>query len=270
MMDTLFTTPHGVVPLEVRCAMLAETGWRCAYLTCWSDAAWEDASRFARVAAEHGLVWSGAYVMLDPSRDARHPPNARVLDLLDADACPETLEVALRASDWSLSAGDADGDAAALAWMARLARRADERGVRLALYPHAGFWLERHEHAVRLLQEAASPTWGLCFAAYHWYALGGCDLEEPRRWADRVVSANVCGVRREGSVVRVAPLDAGEMDVGAVVGALRAGGFGGRLGVQGYGLHGDPVAHLERSRSTLAALEARAERWPAWSRRQPA
>jgi sugar phosphate isomerase/epimerase len=48
---------------------------------------------------------------------------------------------------------DEAGDDEALAILRDIAERAQEKNLKVALYPHTGFWLERVQDAVRLARE---------------------------------------------------------------------------------------------------------------------
>ena len=61
----------------------------------------------------------------------------------------------------------ATGEAEALAVLAAVADFADVLGATVALYPHAGFWVERTDHAVQLAKRVNRPNVGVSFNLCH-------------------------------------------------------------------------------------------------------
>ena len=54
---------------------------------------------------------------------------------------------------------------------------AEEAQVRIALYPHAGFWVERVEDAVRLAARVDRKNLGVTFNLCHWLKVDGRNLD---------------------------------------------------------------------------------------------
>ena len=51
-------------------------------------------------------------------------------------------------------------------------------GVRVALYPHTGFWVERVDDGTRLARAVDRPNLGTTFNLCHWLKVDGQDLEK--------------------------------------------------------------------------------------------
>ena len=84
--------------------------------------------------------------------------------------------------------------------------------------------------------------------------------------------ANLCGSRRLGTggagtglPATIEPLDEGELDNFAVLGAPRAVGYAGPIGVQGYSVGGDAYAKLRRSLAALHDMQRRLDAHPDWA-----
>jgi sugar phosphate isomerase/epimerase len=248
-MDTGFYSRIGSYPPEVRCAMLAALGYDATYLTLWSERAWTDLSTVDAEARRHGLDVAAVNVTVDLDEDP-----GRVLELLSSG---RTVEVAVKNSA---------GDAAALRFLERALAAGEGR---ILLYPHTFYWLERVTDAVRLCAALAEPRLGLVFPAFHWYAADGSPLTDVLdRAAPHLGMVNLCGSRRLAGQyfpATIEPLDGGDLDNFAILGALRAVGYEGMVGVQGYGVGGDAYEHFRRSLAALRAMEERLDAHPEWA-----
>jgi sugar phosphate isomerase/epimerase len=272
-MDTGFFNSLGSYDFDVRCEVAKELGFDATYLTLWSDFAWEDVKRLGSVREKHGLDVAGVYVALDVSRGERDPEGQRIIELLRTLEGTDLVEVAVLSSDPAIPNSDPAGDGAALAWLERLVEAASERQVRIALYPHAGGWLERTADAARLCRALDHPLVGAVFAAFHWYAAGGQDLRgNIASVAPHLISANVCGSRRITGWVMPAtiePLDDGELDTFAVLAELNRAGYDGYVGIQGYSAGGDAYAKARRNLAAFRDIERRIEAHPHWAELRP-
>jgi sugar phosphate isomerase/epimerase len=147
---------------------------------------------------------------------------------------------------------------------------ASQNDVSLLLYPHAGCWLERSSDAARLCRKMKRQRLGVVFSSFHWYALGGgADLPDV---LDEVAlylrDVNICGSRRNAEAPMGATFERfgeGEMDSFDVLAELRRVGYQGYLGVQRYGVQGDPYVNFGRSLEALREIEARLDRRPRWA-----
>jgi sugar phosphate isomerase/epimerase len=267
-MDTAFRNSLGAYSLEARCEMLAELGYDATYLTLFHERDRADADRVAAVADDHGLDVTAVYDTLDATAPADDPDAERLLESAARTDCD--LELAVEASD--VAASDPAGDDDAVDRIEQLLDAAGE-GVTVSLYPHLGNWLERVGDAVRLCERVDRPNLGVVFPAYHWYAVRGRNADGPGLQAilddaaPHLTSVNLCGSRWPpgADAPTIEPLDAGELDNFAVLGALAAVGYEGPVGVQGYGDGGDAYAKLARSREALAAMRERLVAHPEWA-----
>jgi sugar phosphate isomerase/epimerase len=269
-MDTGFYTSLGAYDFDVRCEMAAELGYDATYLTLWNESAWDDLGRLGGVHQRHGIEVAAVYAIPDISSAPDAGPNARITRMIERLEGCVTVELALRASDPQTAPSSPAGDAAAARLLEAFLDAAEPRGVTLCLYPHVTYWLERAADAARLCGLLSSPGLGVTFPAYHWYA---ADHETPLPSALEQVApwlrlVNVCGSRRPAAGVfpTLEPLDAGELDVFAILGVARSLGFDGAVGIQGYSVAGDVYAKLRRSLTAYDDILHRLQRHPGWPR----
>lgn len=126
-------------------------------------------------------------------------------------------------------------------------------GVRVALYPHTGFYVATTADALRLVKQADRPNLGatinLCHelmtdqgpqldttireAAPHLFlvSINGADQKQPGYSWDRLIQ----------------PLGRGDFDVAGFLKKLKAAGYRGPIGLQCYAVKGDAVENLRQS-----------------------
>jgi sugar phosphate isomerase/epimerase len=139
-----------------------------------------------------------------------------------------------------------------------IADYAQSRGVRVALYPHAGFWVERVEEAVDLAERLNHPNVGVMFNLCHWLKMEGAErdpapvleLALPRLFFVTVNGADTGDTRKMPWRQLIQPLGSGTYDVAAFLGKLVKTGYSGPVGFQGYGIQEDPRAVMT---ATMAA-----------------
>ena len=159
---------------------------------------------------------------------------------------------------------DPKGDAKAAGVVGEIADMAKAAGLRVALYPHSGDWLERVEDAVRLAKKVNRPNVGVMFNLCHWLKV---DDEEnlkpvltsamPYLFAVSIHGADRAADIHAGKGNWIQPLDGGTFDVYNLLKTLRDLGYKGPIGLQCYGIPGDARDHLTRS---MAAWRKLAER----------
>ena len=143
-----------------------------------------------------------------------------------------------------------EGDERAVEIVRELADAASESGIRIALYPHTWFWLERVEDAVRIAGKVDRPNVGVTFNLCHWLR-----KDRPDTLKDRLDLAKpflfrvtINGADPEGDWDRlIQPLDRGSFDVSRVLKELRRIGYTGPIGLQCYNIKENKLDHLSRS-----------------------
>jgi sugar phosphate isomerase/epimerase len=161
---------------------------------------------------------------------------------------------AVRRDGARLDRSDAAGDALIVPRLRELADLARDSGIRIAFYPHAGFWLERVEDAVRLARAIDRPNVGATFNLCHWLKSQG-DRDPQPVLADALpllfyvtINGADSGNTRAMNWDRlIQPLDSGSYDVAKLVRSLRELGYSGPVGFQGYGIPGDSRQLLRRT-----------------------
>ena len=152
---------------------------------------------------------------------------------------------------------DPAGDAKAVALLRKIADLASESGLRIAMYPHTGSWVERVEDAARVARKTGRKNVGATFNLCHWLQVDGKDLEASLAAAgDRlfVVTINGADKGAKGWGRLIQTLDKGTFDVGSVLAILRKMKFTGPIGLQAYGIRGDSKANLRRSMAAWRKL----------------
>jgi sugar phosphate isomerase/epimerase len=270
-MDTYFYTSLGSYDFEIRCEMLKELGYDATYLTAWSDAAWNDVPKLRDVRRRHGLEVASVYTMYDLSKAPDEDDNGRICRLIQTIEGCHNVQISIKESRGRYLPSDSSGDSDALRALNELAVLATRRGVHLLLYPHIKFWLERVEDAARLCRKLGHPNLGVVFCGYHWYAVDGKNLMATLADAGPFLrDANLCGSRRvkdqSGERCTLEPLDDGELDNFAVLGAIDSIGHPGMIGFQGYSVSGDVYSKLQRSLAAYRDMRRRLKEHPHWSR----
>lgn len=146
-----------------------------------------------------------------------------------------------------------ENDPRAVEIVREIADAAAKSGIRVALYPHVGDWLERVEDAVRVAKKVDRKNVGVMFNLCHWLAVGDQKRMRPllKQAMPHLFAVTVNGSNRNVSRSQrqgwIQPLDRGSYDVGKFIGALRELGYTGPVGLQCYGITGDVRDNLKRS-----------------------
>jgi sugar phosphate isomerase/epimerase len=151
-----------------------------------------------------------------------------------------------------------EGDPVVVARLRELADFAEPLGVKIALYPHTGLWLERVADAIRVAEKVNRPSVGVTFNLCHWLKVEGSERDPlpflraagPRLMFVTINGADTGDTRKFGWDRLIQPLDAGSYDVGAFLAKVRAAGYTGPVGFQGFGIKEDAREVLRR---TMAA-----------------
>lgn len=187
------------------------------------------------------------YVRLD--LDAATPVSAEIRDSIQQLKGRDTilwLWVTTAAHKPSAPAGDAR----AVPVMREVADLAQAAGLRVALYPHAGMWVERIEDAVRLARQVERKNFGVTFNLCHWLMVDGKDLDarlelaRPYLFAVTINGADA-GAKDWGRLIQT--LDRGSYDVAGLLGKLAKIDYRGPVGLQHYGIPGDARTNLLHS-----------------------
>jgi len=151
-----------------------------------------------------------------------------------------------------------EGDASAVQVIREIADMAAKSGVRVALYPHTGFWVERVEDAIRVAKKVDRKNVGITFNLCHW--LRTDDEKNMKSLINSampylfVVSINGADSGGKDWKQLIQTLDRGSFNILRFLKALKKSGYTGPIGLQGYGIGGDAYENLKRSMSAWRKL----------------
>lgn len=130
------------------------------------------------------------------------------------------------------------------ATLRRLLDYAGPRKVRISLYPHANFWGDRFETCLRTVERINDPRLTVTFNLCHWLKVEGGKADPlslirralPRLEFVTINGADAGDTAKMGWDRLIRPLGRGSYDVKAFVSGVRAAGYRGPFGFQGYGI----------------------------------
>ena len=218
--------------------------------------------------AAQGLKFFNGYHVLDLN-PAQPAPDAKLRAWLVAMRGTDTvLWLALnkisRADGSFYTISSPEADATVIAQLRALAEVAHANGVRIALYPHTGFWLARVDDALRLANALDRPDLGVTFNLCHWLKVEGAERDPvpvlraalPRLMFVTISGADAGDTRAMGWDRLIQPLDAGTYDLAGFVRTLQSISYTGPVGVQGYNIKAEPREALARSMSAWRKFSA--------------
>lgn len=135
-------------------------------------------------------------------------------------------------------------DAVVLEKLREICDYAETRGVKVALYPHTGFWLERFERSLELAEKMNRVSLGTTFNLCHWLKVEGSERDpapllakaNPRLMFVTINGADTGNTQRMNWDRLIQPLGEGSYDVGRFLAKLNTAGYRGPIGFQGYGI----------------------------------
>jgi sugar phosphate isomerase/epimerase len=158
---------------------------------------------------------------------------------------------------------DPNGDPRAVKIISEIAEKAEKSKVRIALYPHTGFWLERVEDAIRVAKKVNRPDVGVTFNLCHWLRVDDesnmKSLIEAAMPHLFVVSINGADSGGKDWKTLIQTLDRGTFDMRKFLNTLADAGYTGPIGFQGYGIGGDARDNLKRTMDAWRELNGPAK-----------
>ncbi|MGC8989145.1 MAG: family 16 glycoside hydrolase [Verrucomicrobiia bacterium] len=232
--------------LAEQAALLSELGYAGAG-HLWLDSV---AERLATLDAT-GLRLFQIYLSVNVGPEAAQPYDPRLRQILPLLRARDTMLAVLmsggKPSDTSL-------DQRAVAILSEMAELANAHGIKLALYPHTGDWLERIEDAVRLVRKTGRPNIGVMFNLCHFLKAedeknlkSAIELAGDHLFAVSINGSDSGEEIKTGKGRWIAPLGVGSFDQAAFLKLLRDKGYRGPVGLQCYGIPGDAFDHLAAS-----------------------
>lgn len=240
---------RGELAVEEQVALARRTGY-AGVLFAGAD----NAEKFVAAHRAAGMRVMGIYtgVNLDDARPALEPGLAEAIGAMRGTGALVTFTVRGKGS------AGADGRAAAL--IREAADLAGAAGLRVALYPHYGFYMARVEDGLRLREMAGRNNVGLVFNLCHWLRSGdGANLRTRLRAAGPhldLVLINGSDAEGDWSSL-IQTLDRGSYDVSGFLREIRAVGYKGPVGLQCYGIAGAREENLRRSMGAWRRMTAK-------------
>ncbi|MDP6633306.1 MAG: sugar phosphate isomerase/epimerase family protein [Phycisphaerae bacterium] len=190
-----------------------------------------------------GLKVFSTYVWCNPAREVPYDPK-----LIDAMKQLEGTGVVL----WLTVQGKTD-DEKASAVIRTLADAAAKHGLRIAIYPHLGFYIATTNQALRLVKKVDRKNVGVSINLCHELKAGS----EPKlpeiikAAAPHLFMVSINGADHKGGWDKlIRPLGDGEFDVLGFLKTLNVSGYRGPVGLQCYAVKGDQKENLKRSLAT--------------------
>jgi sugar phosphate isomerase/epimerase len=139
-----------------------------------------------------------------------------------------------------------DYDEQAVKLVQEIADLAQENGLRVALYGHAGFYVATANDAVRIVKKVNRPNVGVSINLCHEFITkNGDKLDETLKNAApylTLVTINGVDVKNKKYILR---LDEGDFDQATWIKKLLAAGYKGPVGLQCYSVKGDTTENLK-------------------------
>ena len=221
----------------------------------------------AEALRQEGLKFFNGYLTLQfhAERSALDEKLRKQLDAMQGLDTALWLAVAkINRENKPLAAGTAGGDDLAAERLREIADYAAARGVKVALYPHTGHWFEHFDAALAMATRLDHPSVGVTFNLCHWLKVEGSARDpapllkaaQPRLMFVTINGADAGDTKTMAWNRLILPLGEGSYDVAAFLRKVRAAGYTGPIGFQGYGIKAP-------AREVLAATMT------AWKRLQP-
>lgn len=260
-LDSFFYTSMGVYAFESQCEMLADIGYDGITVSAWGGTPFTGLSLLPGVKDKHGLDIAGLYLVLHEGRN-----DAVLRRIIESVEGVELIELAIQTS--------LNGTDAILRTIESYLPIIEQRGLRLALYPHLRHVTQTTVEVQKLCEYFSHPRLGMFFNGYHWYASQEGHLEERlqaiKPWLMQVdLSGSAMSPLGWGGVATMEPVDRGELDNFAVVAALNRIGYDGRIGILGWDYCGDVYLKLQRCLTGMREIDQRLERRPNWANIEP-
>ena len=188
----------------------------------------------------HGLKIFGLYVHTFPDKEQPYDPAFK--EAIKMLKCTDTIIwMTLR----EVKDKQRNYDAEAVRIVQDIAGQAAEQGLKVAVYPHAGFYVATATDAVRMVKLVNRPNVGASINLCHEFVTNhGGQIDETIKQAapaSLLASINGMEVAKKNYFGR---LDQGDFDLVDYLKKLRAAGYDGPIGWQGFKVEGEPRENL--------------------------
>ena len=257
-MDTSFQR----APLneEQQFALVKELGY-AGY--AWHEQAPDQAKATAERTAKLGLKMFAIYCSAKVTKEGDISWSPKMGELLTALKGHGTI-IWLHIGGQGPAFDSLTGDEPVVKKLRELSDAAAGAGLKVAIYPHMGEWTAKFADATKLATVVKHPTFGVTFNLCHAMAAGEekdipALLEQAK---DVLAIVSICGAdagvsgEKWGQLIQT--LDKGTYDVGIVLRKLKAIGFAGPVGFQGYAIKGEAKAIIGATMEAWKKLSAAA------------
>jgi sugar phosphate isomerase/epimerase len=160
---------------------------------------------------------------------------------------------------WLTVQGKPGDDKRAVETVTQIADLAAASGLRVVLYPHAGFYVATLDDAMRIADQVKRDNLGVTFNLCHELKAGNEKRfdELLERAAPRLFFVSINGADHQGDWDRlIQPLGRGEFDILPLLRKLRAIQYTGPIGLQCYNVKGDTLDNLKHNIEEWQTLRA--------------
>jgi sugar phosphate isomerase/epimerase len=183
----------------------------------------------------------------------------------DVDEAIQTLKGTDALLEINVQRGKDPNDVQSVAMVKEIGNKAKAAGLKVVIYPHDKFYIERVDHAVRIAKATGCDNVGVALNLCHFLKVQPTDDlskiladAKPLLWSVSISGADTDG-KDWNTLIR--PLDEGTFDVSILLKQLREIGYDRAIGLQCFNIRIDPKENLTRSiqawKKNLAASQAK-------------
>ena len=212
----------------------------------------------AKALETNGLKFFNGYLTLSLN-DAHPTLDDRLMGVMDRmEGYNASLWLAVQkvqSSDKTFANSSPTADGIAVMKLREIADYAKTRGVKVALYPHTGFWIERVEDAIRIADKLNRDDVGVTFNLCHWLKVEGSERDPlpalkavmPRLMFVTINGADTGDTKLMAWNRLIQPLGSGSYDAVGFMQKVWEAGYTGPVGFQGFGIAQDPKTVLAKT-----------------------
>ncbi len=251
-MDTAFRRPG--LTTEQQLDLVKELGYQGI---AWTEAAPDDVKKVAAQAAKRGLKMHAIYCAAPIDSKGEVKPSPGLPGLMEPLRDHGTV-IWLHLPGKGPKVSGLTEKSPAIVALRRVADAAARHKLKVAVYPHAGFWIAGTADAITLAEAVGRDNFGIGYNLVHslW---AGEEKDIPdllARAGDRLFVVTVNGADKGVKSTPILTLDKGSYDVGIVLRKLRGMKYAGPIGFQGYGIAGGTRSILEPTMKAWRKLSA--------------
>lgn len=203
----------------------------------------KDLAVWIETCRKHGIKLQGLYILTFPDQNPPYDPAIKeAIPMLKGTDC--VIWMTLRETKDKTRNYDKES----VAIVHDIADQAATQELQVAIYPHFNFYVASASDSIRMAKLADRPNVGPSLNLCHEFMTkNGDKLDETIKSAAPqavLVSLNGMDVAKKHYFGR---LDQGDFDLAALVKKVRAAGYKGPFGLQGYGVPGEPAENLRLS-----------------------